>query len=228
MSIQNFLQFLSLLLSKCAEKVYNKQQHKKLKKMPLIIKSRAGFPFKFNEQKAIQAVAFLLKQKHEPAKIDNYMRLLKLLYFADRESIRETGRPITGDRFVAMEHGPTLSKLYDLVLQRILNNTEWDKYIERIGYEIRLIQDPGNSKLCRYEIDLLRRIWEENRELGDFEIAKKSEKFAEWQQNNPGESSKPIPLKDMLAAMSLDNLLTEIEAAAAEEQAAGQLFKVVR
>ncbi len=229
MSIHKFFQYLSTLLLMYAEKWYNRQrqQRKKVIKMPLTIKNREGFPFKFNEQKAIQAVAFLLKQKHDSTKTDNYMRLLKLLYFADRESIRETGSPITGDKFVAMEHGPTLSKLYDLVFQRILDNTEWDKYIERIGYEIRLIQDPGNSKLCRYEIDLLRRIWEENRELGEFDVAKKSERFAEWQQNNPGTSSKPIALKDMLEAMGLGNLLAEIEAAAAEKQAADELFKVV-
>jgi hypothetical protein len=32
----------------------------------------------------------------------------KLLYLADRESLKKTGRPITGDRVVAMEHGPVL------------------------------------------------------------------------------------------------------------------------
>jgi uncharacterized phage-associated protein len=193
----------------------------------IIIKSQEGFPFKFNQQKTVQAVAFLLKQKRDSAKTDNYMRILKLLYFADRQSIKETGSPITGDRFVAMEHGPTLSKLYDLIFQRGINNAEWDKYIEKNGYEIHLIQDPGNSKLCKYEIDLLRKIWEENRELGDFDVAKKSEEFPEWQNNNPGKSSKPIHLKDMLTAMGCDNLLTEIEAAAAENQAADKLFKVV-
>jgi uncharacterized phage-associated protein len=193
--------------------------------MPLIV--REGSPFRFNQQKAIQAVAFLLKQRHEFARTDNYMRLLKLLYFADRESIRETGSPITGDRFVAMEHGPILSKIYDLILQRLADNAEWDKYIERIGYEIRLIQDPGNSKLCRYEIDLLRRIWEENKELDDFGVIGKSHKLAEWQKNDPGKSSKPIPLRDMLTAMGCDSLLSEIEAAAAESQAADRLFKAV-
>jgi uncharacterized phage-associated protein len=194
--------------------------------MPLIV--REGSPFRFNQQKAIQAVAFLLKQKHDHSKTDNYMRVLKLLYFADRQSIKETGSSITGDKFVAMEHGPTLSKLLDLVKQQDFNyQTEWDKYIQRDGYEISLIQDPGNSKLCRYEIDLLRKIWEENKELGEFDVAKKSEEFTEWQKNDPGNSSKPIPLKDMLIAMGCDNLLAEIEAAAAEERAADHLFKVV-
>jgi hypothetical protein len=38
-----------------------------------------------------------------------YVRLLKLLYIADREMMAEAGAPVTGDRAVAMDHGPVLS-----------------------------------------------------------------------------------------------------------------------
>ncbi len=183
--------------------------------------------FGFNQLKAIQAVAFLLKQKH-PTKSDNFMRVLKLLYFADRESIKETGSPVTGDRFVAMEHGPTLSHLLDLVHQRTFDTEEWDKYIEKNEYEIRLINDPGNSKLCRYEIDLLKRIWEENRELGEWEVAKKSEKFQEWKKNNPGTSSRPIPLSDLLVAVGRRDWLKVILERVAENTVVQHLFGASR
>lgn len=179
--------------------------------------------FEFNQTKAIQAVAFLLKQKH-PTNSDNFMRVLKLLYFADRKSIEETGSPITGDRFVAMEHGPTLSHLVDLVNQRTFNNSEWDEYIEKDEYEIRLIKDPGNGKLCRYEIDLLKSIWEENRELGEWEVAMKSEKLPEWVKNNPGSSSCFIPLSDLLDAIGKSGWLKEILESAAESAEARHLF----
>ncbi len=158
-------------------------------------------PFSFNQEKAIQAIAFLLKQTPETNRSDEYMRVLKLLYFADRESIKETGTPITGDRFVALPHGPTLSRLYNLVRQEAPGGVEWDKYIEKDNYVIRLINDPGNGKLCRYEIELLRRIWEENRGLGVWDVAKKSETFQEFIKNNPGTSSKQIPLTDLLDAL---------------------------
>lgn len=197
-------------------------------KMPLVIKQGDLSPFKFNQRKAIQAVAFLLKQKHEPSRTDNYMRLLKLLCFADRESIKETGKPITGDAFLAMEHGPTLSSLLDFVKQQRVDNAEWDKYIEKIGYEIRLVADPGNGELSRYEINLLRKIWEKHRELGEWDIAQESEEFQEWKENNPGKSSKFIPFKDLLNAIGLGDYLEEIEALAAESQAADQLFGATR
>lgn len=190
--------------------------------MSLTVRNKGSSPFRLNQHKAIQAVAFLLKLKHDSNKADNYMRLVKLLYFADRESIRETGSPITGDRFVAMEHGPTLSGLLDFVNQQRPDNAEWDKYIERTGYEIRLVDEPGNGELSKYEIALLRRIWEENRELGEWQVAQKSEQLPEWK--NPGKSSKPIPLADILNAVGLSKYSAEIEALAAEDQAAQQLF----
>jgi len=127
-----------------------------------------------------------------------------------------------------MEHGPTLSSLLDFVKQQRVDNAEWDKYIEKIGYEIRLVADPGNGELSRYEINLLRKIWEKHRELGEWDIAQESEEFQEWKENNPGKSSKFIPFKDLLNAIGLGDYLEEIEALAAESQAADQLFGATR
>lgn len=192
----------------------------------LLVKPDSSSPFRFNQAKSIQALAFLLKQKPETNRSDNYMRVLKLLYFADRESIKETGSPITGDKFVAMPHGPTLSRLCNLVKQEAPGVIEWDEFIEKDGYNIRLIKDPGNGKLCRYEVELLRKIWEENRELGEWEVAQKSEELPEWIQNNPGDSSKWIPLIDMLKALGCPELLKDIQTIELERQSAKQLFGV--
>jgi uncharacterized phage-associated protein len=74
---------------------------------------RSATVFLFNIEKAIQAVAALLH--FHGSKEMSYLRMLKLLYIADRETLKETGRPITGDRIVAMEHGPVLSSVYDLI-----------------------------------------------------------------------------------------------------------------
>ena len=167
-------------------------------------------PFNFNCKKSIQAVAFLLKQNHETNKSDNYMRLLKLLLFADRKSLEETGSPITGDRFVAMKKGPTLSELLDLVKQQSINSSEWDKYIQREGFSIRLINDPGNDELCRYEIELLSKIWQQYKEKGEWDVADESEKLPEFIKNPPGESSKYISLSDVLEALGKSDWLAEI------------------
>jgi hypothetical protein len=46
--------------------------------------------------KTIQAIGVLLRQ--DGVRCMNYMRLLKLLYIADRETLRRTGRPIVARR----------------------------------------------------------------------------------------------------------------------------------
>ena len=43
----------------------------------------------------------------------DYIKLIKLLYLADRAALIETGSPITGDRYVSMKFGPVLSNVFE-------------------------------------------------------------------------------------------------------------------
>lgn len=38
-----------------------------------------------------------------------------MLYFADQRHLANYGRPIVGDHYVAMEHGPVPSRIYDMI-----------------------------------------------------------------------------------------------------------------
>ena len=62
--------------------------------------------FRFDFEKSLQAAGCLLELHGDRME---YVRLLKLLYIADREMMAEAGAPITGDRAVAMDHGPVLA-----------------------------------------------------------------------------------------------------------------------
>lgn len=156
--------------------------------------------FHFKLRKAIQATAFLLRQAG-PSHSKSYLRIIKLLYIADRESLRTRGRPITGDFVVAMKHGPVVSRIYDLVRGHDPESDEWDAFIERSDYKIRLAQDPGSDELSTAEIDILQRVWNQHLAMGDWDIVEETHEFPEWQKNDPGASSKPIPLEDILEAV---------------------------
>ncbi len=131
----------------------------------------------------------------------SYMRVLKLLYIADREALRETGHTITGDNAVAMKHGPVLSRLYDLIKGGNILAPQWDQYIKKDGYQISLAQDPGNGTLSKYDIEKIEEVCTDHREMSDFEIVDKTHEFPEWIRNDPGESSRRIPLEDILEAV---------------------------
>jgi uncharacterized phage-associated protein len=182
-------------------------------------------PFRFDQEKTLQAIGILL-QCNKETKSDSYMRILKLLYMADRKSIKETGRPVTGDRFMAMERGPVLSQTYDIIKGTDSCSVKWSEFVVRDSYNIRLIQTPGIGKLCKYEIELLEGLWEEFREFDEWDLVRKTHEFQEWKNNECGKSSKPIPLKDVLEAVGQADKLGQILESASESNALTAFFGV--
>ncbi len=175
-------------------------------------------PFGFDRRKAIQAVAFLLKTR--PDARDNYMRLLKILYMADRESIKETSTPITGDRFVCMEHGTMLNRLLNLVkhedspILKTADYEDWNTHFVREGeYDIRLVSDPGIGALCEYEIRKLEEVAKRYRNHSQWDMREETHKLPEY--HDPGRSSVLISLKQFLETIGLgdraDQIIEEAE-----------------
>jgi len=101
---------------------------------------------RFNEKALTQAAAVLLRR--EGGKM-NYMKLLKLLYIADRKSLIEANKQISGDRLVAMDNGPLLSRAYDLLKEGKTQGAQgfWCEHIATKRYEAVLKTDPGNGAL---------------------------------------------------------------------------------
>src|SRR5438105_515531 len=104
--------------------------------------------FRFDLQKTMQAVGVLLD--YQRSRRMSYMRLLKLLYIADREALAETGHTITGDQAVAMKRGPVLSRTHDLIRGESSQSGEWEKYIHRDCFEVELLENPGRGDLSRF------------------------------------------------------------------------------
>jgi uncharacterized phage-associated protein len=155
--------------------------------------------FRFNLEKTIQAIAAFL-HFHGSTEM-SYLRMLKLLYLADRESLKETGRPITGDRVVAMEHGPVLSSAYDLIKGQNTGWPEWTKFLRKKGYRIELVQDPGNGSLSKYEIGKLSDLTERYADKNEWDMVEIVHEFDEWKKNYSDSSCSPIPFGDILEAI---------------------------
>jgi uncharacterized phage-associated protein len=179
--------------------------------------------FTFQSQKTMQAVAVLLKREH--AKRTNYMRLLKILYIADREALQQTGRTITGDRVVAMERGPVLSNVLNLIKSEHSESQAWDEYFHKDAYDIELIDDPGNGLLSRFEIRTLHDISTKFAQSDEWDLVNITHGFPEWQNNKPKEGTcNPIPVEDIIVAVGREADKDDILGRAAHSRAMDKFF----
>ena len=162
-------------------------------------------PFRFEESKAAQIVAQLLQHAGGS---DDYLRVVKLFYIADRRCIQKAAYPIAGGPIVAMEHGPVASGVFDMV-----KTASKPGPFEIRDYKLCLVTDPGVGELCPFNIDLIKDICTEYKDKGCWEVAEETREFDEWKLRG---SSFPrvIPYRDIFEAVGRSDAY---EHAASEE-----------
>ena len=158
---------------------------------------------RFNETKLTQAAAYLLKLHGGEMK---YIKLVKLLYLADRRSLLERGRTITKDHYVSMDHGPVLSIMLNLI-QGSYRETDgtWAKTISTSNYDVVLNDAVGSlsiDNLSRAEIAILDGVYDEYGHWYRWTLIDEvMHKLPEW--HHPAGSIIPIDYKDILRAGGL-------------------------
>ena len=144
----------------------------------------------------------------------SYLKLIKLLYLLDRESLLRWGRPVTTDSYVSMDNGPVVSRIYDLIREEPDPGAEgiWRKHIsEPRNYEVVLLQDPGNSELSRAEEDLIVEVFRRHGSKSRWELRDFSHTLPEWSDPNGG--TVPISIRDILrAGKKTEAEIAEVEA----------------
>src|ERR1035438_7135460 len=69
------------------------------------------WPFALDTDKAVEAVLYVAARMQKPS----LPSISKVLFHADKMHLSRYGRPISGDRYVAMKHGPVPSAAYDIL-----------------------------------------------------------------------------------------------------------------
>lgn len=90
--------------------------------------------FRVDYEKCIEGIDLLAQEK--PGITQYYV--CKVFFFADKEHLLDWGRPISGDRFVAMEHGPVPSFIYDLLKD---SAAEPDEIVDQLNARINILRD---------------------------------------------------------------------------------------
>jgi uncharacterized phage-associated protein len=152
-------------------------------------------------EKAIQAVGVLLRREEKRA---SRLRILKLLYIADRTSLEKTGSLMLASKYVAMKHGPLHSEVLDLINSNHLAEAAWSRHFRNIGRDVVLEGDePDVGKLSRYEVRLLNAVVDARANQNDWEIVDETHQFAEWKKCYPDQTvttSCQIPISDLIEA----------------------------
>lgn len=165
------------------------------------------YPTLFSEKRTAQAAAFML---HRAGGRLPLLKLMKLLYLAERESLRVFGEPISGDKLVSMQHGPVLSKTLDMMNGWGGDAQDgWNAWIEdRSGYDLALrdpsmIRSPEQDllELSDGDLDVLDSIWSKFGHMGKYELVEYTHSSAcpEWE--DPCGSSYPISSEKLLQAI---------------------------
>ena len=150
--------------------------------------------FVFDERRAAQAAARLL-DKHGGTM--PWLKLVKLLYLADRAALVEGGYPITGDRFIAMRFGPVLGRVLDLIKDDCpAEDSVWHGYVVRERFDARLAGAADNGWLSEYDMGILDGVFDAYGCLREWDVVARTHALPEWK--DPGDSVIPVEPEDIL------------------------------
>ena len=159
----------------------------------------------FDVQKATQIAAYFIWRRGGRM---SYLKLMKLMYLAEREFILKYGERLTGDRLISMRHGPVLSETYDL-FKVGCQSSEWDKWIAgdknfELSFKKMDQVNPSDPLdlfdcLSNAEVEIFDQIYEKYGHLTRWQLrdlTHTKECCPEW--SDPEDSVIPISIKAIL------------------------------
>lgn len=163
----------------------------------------------FKPRKAAHVTAYFAIR--EGGAID-VLKLAKLLYLAERAYLDAYELPLTGDKLVAMPHGPALSETLNHVNES--PNPGWQAVVsERSGNTVSVV--PGVTiqslkRLSPANIEVLEEVWQKYGHLDGLTLRNfMHDNCAEW--SDPRGSSHEISYADLFRALGKDDIEELIE-----------------
>lgn len=161
----------------------------------------AKIQFQFNKDKANAVILYLAQQDYGISK----MRLLKYVFFADLYHINKYGRPILGDKYVAMDNGPVLSKLYDM-----LKHSTKDYQIEH-NMIIVPNSEPDLDYLSKSDIEALDYALKEYSQYETLQMSALTHEYASWKRARNNHPKMKAPNMDWEDMINIPEILEDLQ-----------------
>lgn len=124
--------------------------------------------FKFNGHKAIEGILWLAQK--DPGHVDIY-KIVKAFFFADLYHLKNYGRPIAGDHYVAMKYGPVPSDTYNLISRDRFTIAEYpEEFFELDGNFVIGKRAPNLDLLSESDLEALEVGWDKVKDLSFKEV----------------------------------------------------------
>ena len=137
------------------------------------------------EKKILNSIIYFALKSHGN-KI-NRLKLMKLLWLADRIHLNKYGRLILKDNYNALPHGPVPSRTMDVSKQSINNSFDVNDFTI-------VAKGSFDSKyFSKSDIEVLEQVWEKYGNMNQFELRDLSHKFPEWLRYEKELNDKFLP-----------------------------------
>ncbi len=156
----------------------------------LDINLNSKFIEKFDFDKAKAATLFIFEkfEENQTQKEVDFLKVFKILYFADQKHLVKYGRTVLTDNYLAMKNGAMPSNLYELFKSLYYNSTLENQFGDSIKKSFLLIdyycakatEKADLDELSKSDIECLTISFEENKQLSFDELIEKSKDNA-WQ-----------------------------------------------
>ncbi len=161
----------------------------------------------FNEKKAAQTAAFFLIRANSALAV---LKLMKLMYLAERLSFQNYGEGLVGDRLVSMPHGPVLSITHNYMNGELASSIDgWDSWIaDRAGHMLSLKDAKLHTvvtdllELSDADIGVLETTWLQFGHMSGWQLREYTHLHCpEWK--DPDGSMIPMKPEELFAALDL-------------------------
>ena len=152
------------------------------------------------------------------------LKLVKLMYLLDRESLKERNIPVVGGEYFSMPHGPVTSEVLNSINhERGEGGGHWSELISKrsVWREVRAIHQSSNENLSPYELSMIQRLHDQHKSRNKYQLR-------DWCHVNCKEYeeifSGRLPIKIEVLASQIDRTAGEIESSAKEAMFMQSIF----
>ena len=142
----------------------------------------------FRKQTALAALLFVANELCRRNIKTDFIKIFKILYYADQSHLVKYGRSITGDTYVAMERGPVPSRIYDIIKAVRGDSffreegTPYRRLFTVVGnYELQPQSKPDMDQLSATDVRELTDSLDKYAQIDSFALSEQSHGPAWWQ-----------------------------------------------